>query len=251
MKSKLKLGMALFFVGLLGIFTLLTVSIPLDHIPQDVLDGMSPGMMKALILVNPAVLLLIAVIAGSMLSDRVGLKVPAIASALGIEKPGIKFSEQIKYGALLGLLAGVLIIMIRLAFGQLIPETFTHLESNLQITLLARFGYGGLTEEIIFRYGFMSFVVWVIFKITGKLQNSTYWSGIVIAGLLFGVGHFPAALAAADHPDVIFLAYILTGNTTGAVFFGWLYWKKGLESAFAGHIFAHVAMMAGEWMFQV
>ncbi len=251
MKNKLKLGLALFLIGMLGIITLLTVTVPLDSIPNEVLDYLSPGMIKVLILVNPVILLLIAVIVGSLLADKVGLKVPAVAHVLNIEKPAIRFQEQMMYGILIGLFAGLLLIMIRLAFGQLIPEVFAQLENNVQTTPLARIGYGGFTEEIIFRYGFMSFVVWVVFKISRKLNAPTYWSGIIIASVLFGIGHFPVAIAAVDRPDVLFLAYILLGNTTGAVFFGWLYWRKGLESAFAGHIFAHVAMMAGEWIFQL
>jgi membrane protease YdiL (CAAX protease family) len=39
------------------------------------------------------------------------------------------------------------------------------------------------------------------------------------------------------------IAYVIIGNSVGGLVFGWLYWKKGLESAFIAHIFAHVAMV--------
>jgi formate/nitrite transporter FocA (FNT family) len=43
---------------------------------------------------------------------------------------------------------------------------------------------------------------------------------------------------------MILLTYILLGNSIGGVIFGWLYWKKGLESAMVAHVFAHVVMVA-------
>lgn len=72
------------------------------------------------------------------------------------------------------------------------------------------------------------------------------WIGIVLAALLFAVGHFPVVFSSVKNPTISLLTYVLTGNTIGGVFFGWLYWKKGLEAAFIGHIFAHVAMLMGE-----
>jgi membrane protease YdiL (CAAX protease family) len=65
--------------------------------------------------------------------------------------------------------------------------------------------------------------------------------------LVFAVGHFPIAFHAVGTPSSMLLLYILIGNTIGGVIFGWLYWKKGLESAFIAHILAHVVMLMGEY----
>ena len=122
---------------------------------------------------------------------------------------------------------------------------------KIKITILARFTYGGLTEELLMRYGFMTLIVWIIYKITKKLNSITYWTGIILAAALFALGHFPIAFSAVSDPSVSLLSYILIGNSLAGIFFGWLYWKKGLEAAFIGHIFAHVAMLAGEQLFQI
>src|SRR5690606_25098765 len=55
--------------------------------------------------------------------------------------------------------------------------------------LLAMF-YGGLTEEIMVRLFGMTFIVWLLARITGKekgqIPAAYYWFGIVLAALLFG-----------------------------------------------------------------
>lgn len=251
MSNKLKLGLTLFFLGLLGILTMLTVTIPFDTFPQEVLDKISPEVLRYLVLINPVILLIIAVVVGTLLYDKVGLSVPTISSMLKIEEPKIRFMDQVKFGVLLGLLAGISATVLSLAFKPYIPQEFIEVGNKVKITTIARFGYGGLTEELLLRFGFMTLVVWIIFKITKHLNNSTYWTGIVLASILFAVGHFPVVFNAVQDPSMLLLTFVLIGNSIAGLFFGWLYWKKGLEAAFIGHIFAHVAMIIAEQTFQL
>jgi membrane protease YdiL (CAAX protease family) len=246
MNKKIKLGLTLFALGLLGVLTMLTVTIPLDALPKEALSKISPQAIKYLILINPTFLLLIAVIVGTLLYDKVGLKVPAISALLKIENPEIKFSEQVKSGVLLGLLTGILISVAGAAFKSSVPEELTELADKIKLTPVARFAYGGLTEEILLRFGFMTLMVWVTFRLTRNLRNPTYWTGILLASILFAFGHFPIVYKAVGDPSFTLLTYIFIGNLIAGLFFGWLYWKKGLEAAFIGHIFAHVAMLASE-----
>ena len=249
MNKKFKLGLALFFIGLLGVLTLLSVTIPLDSLPKEVLEKISPQTLKYLVLINPTILLLIAVVVGTILYDKVGLCVPTISSILKIEDPKIKFIDQIKSGVLFGLVTGILTTTIGLIFKSSIPQEFIEVGNKIKVTTLARFAYGGLTEELLMRFGFMTLVTWIIFKVNKKLNNVTYWTGIILASILFAVGHFPVVFNAIKNPTIELLAYVLIGNSIAGLFFGWLYWKKGLEAAFIGHIFAHVAMIIGEQVF--
>ena len=251
MNKKFKLGLALFFIGLLGVLTLLSVTIPLDSLPKEVLEKISPQTLKYLVLINPTILLLIAVVVGTLLYDKVGLSVPTISSILKIEDPKIKFIDQIKSGILFGLVTGILTTTIGLIFKSSIPQEFIEVGNKIKVTTFARFAYGGLTEELLMRFGFMTLVTWIIFKVNKKLNNVTYWTGIILASILFAVGHFPVVFNAVKNPTIELLAYVLIGNSIAGLFFGWLYWKKGLEAAFIGHIFAHVAMIIGEQVFQL
>ena len=165
MSKKFKLGLSLFFLGLLGVLTMLTITIPLDSLPTEVLEKISPRTLKYLVLINPTILLLIAVIVGTLLYDKVGFSVPTISAILKIEQPKIKFIEQIKFGVLFGSLTGILTTVIGIIFKSSISQEFIDLGNKIKITTIARFGYGGLTEEILMRFGFMTLVVWLISKI--------------------------------------------------------------------------------------
>ena len=230
---------------------MLTITIPLESLPKEVLEKISPQALKFIVLINPTILLLIAVVIGTILYDKVGLSVPTISSILKIEDPKIKFAEQIKYGVSLGLVTGILTTIIGLIFKSSIPQEFIEVGNKIKVTTLARFAYGGLTEELLMRFGFMTLVIWLIFKLNKKLNKTTYWTGIILASILFAVGHFPVVFNAVKNPTIELLTYILIGNSIAGLFFGWLYWKKGLEAAFIAHIFAHVAMIIGEQVSQL
>ena len=90
----------------------------------------------------------------------------------------------------------------------------------------------------------MSFVVWLGYKLTGGTSSAVNWCGIVIAALVFGVGHLPALFAIAPEVTVSLIFYIMVANSTLGILFGWLFWKKGIESAMVAHIFTHVAFLA-------
>jgi hypothetical protein len=246
MKSKFRLGLVLFFLGFLGVLTMLTVTVPLKDLPEQFAQ-FSPIVIKLLVLVNPTIMLIISVLVGSILYDKVNLTVPTISSLLKIDSSfqTTTFPQQLKYGVSLGLLAGVLITLIASVFGAIIPQELEALDNTMEITLLARFGYGGITEELLLRFGFMTLVVWITSKLTKKLNSPIYWIGIIISTLLFAVGHFPTVYISITDPSFTLLTYILIGNSVGGGVFGWLYWKKGLEAACIAHMFAHVAMVLG------
>lgn len=246
MRKKLRLGLTLFGLGFLGVLTMLTVTIPLDNLPKELTSTFSSQIIQVLVLINPTILLGIAVLIGTTLYDKVRLTVPTISSILKIEQSQTTFFEQIKYGVFLGLLTGILTTIVGLAFKSSIPQAFTDLSNKIQVTTLARFAYGGMTEEILMRFGLMTLMVWLVFKVTKKRTNATYWTGIILAAVLFGIGHFPVVFSVIGHPTVALLTYVLLGNAIAGIFFGWLYWKKGLEAALVAHVFAHVAMLLGE-----
>jgi len=243
MRPKLKIGLTLFALGFLGILSLLTATLPYGDLPEQIAQ-LPPFIIKLLVLLQPSIILLIAVLVGTLLYDKVKFTVPTISSLFGIEKPQTSFVQQVKYGVPLGLLAGALIVLTASLFKLVISEELNAVGNQVQITLLVRFGYGGITEELLMRFGFMTLVVWVTSKLIRRLNNLTYWVGIGLSTLLFAAGHLPVVYASVSAPSALLVTYILVGNSIGGLIFGWLYWKKGLESAIFAHIFAHVAMVS-------
>jgi len=227
---------------------LLTATIPYGSLPEQFAQ-LSPLAIKFIVLINPTIMLMIAVLVGTLLYDKVNLTVPTISSLL---KNGISqtpFVHQLKYGTLFGVLAGIVIVLVVLLFGALIPQEFEALANKMEVTLLVRFGYGGITEELLLRFGFMTLVVWITSKIAQKLNAPIYWIGIVISTLLFATGHLPVVYESITHPSFLMVSYVLIGNSVGGLIYGWLYWKKGLEAACIAHIFSHVVMVLGTLLF--
>jgi membrane protease YdiL (CAAX protease family) len=245
--NKLILGLVLFLFGLAGIMSVLTLEIPIPLEAEAILSSdFSPMQIKLLMLINPIIMLIVAVTAGIFLYEKVNLHVPIFEWLISRRYFKPDFKSILKHGIVGGLIAGILISLISLVFYPMLPEEFLELGEKLKPGLAARFLYGGITEEILMRFGLMTFIVWIAFKIVKEKRPQIYWTGIIISALIFAVGHFPVAFYAVGNPSLTLLVYILLGNTIGGIIFGYLYWKRGLESAFIAHIFAHVAMLMAE-----
>ena len=243
-KEKLLVGTVLFILGLAGVLSILTMEIPLPEEAEKVLNDMfSPQQIKILILINPTILLLVFVVIGTLLYDKVGLRVPVIQAFIRRENVKPALADTLTYGVLGGILAGVLLTFVSYLFHPSLPEAFVSLGEKLKPSLPARFLYGGFTEEILMRFGLMTLIVWALSKLFKETNATVYWIAILVAALLFAVGHFPVVYQVVEEPSALLLSYVLLGNSLGGMIFGWLYWKKGLESAFVAHIFAHVVMV--------
>jgi len=245
-KQKLTTGITLFILGFVGILSLLTMDIPLSEQTLELLHTrFTPGQIRLLMLVNPAIMLIIAVTAGTLFYDKVSLSVPVITGLIMRDRSFDKASI-LKYGITGGIITGAFLTVIPLVFNPILPQDFIELGNRLKPTLAVRFLYGGFTEEILMRFGLMTFVIRLLSWIFRSKGATVYWAGISIAALLFAIGHFPVAFQAVGNPSGLLIGYILVGNMAGGMVFGWLYWKKGIETAFIAHIFAHVIMVTAE-----
>lgn len=249
MNKKIILGIILTIIGLIGISSILTMNIPLPPEAEAILkENFTSEQIKLLTLINPTIMLIVAVIIGTILYQKVYLKVPFIEKIVGLNTDKLDAFSILRYGIFGGIIAGVLLSLVGFVFNPILPLEFLELGESLKPTLAARFLYGGLTEEILMRFGLMTLLVWIASKIFKKTKPIVYWFGIIIAAIIFAFGHFPIAYQSVGNPSMGLLTYILIGNTIGGLIFGWLYWKKGLESAFLAHIFAHVIMVMAEPM---
>jgi membrane protease YdiL (CAAX protease family) len=244
-RKKIFLGLIIFGLGLIGVLSMLTMEVPLQPEAEEVLKNLTPIQKKLLILINPTIMLMISVIIGIVLFKKVNLKAPIIERIVGFANK-VNYSSMLRSGVLGGIISGILLSLVGLLFNPILPNEFLQLGESIKPTLAARLLYGGLTEEILMRFGLMTLIVWIASKLFRSTKPIVYWAGITISSLLFALGHFPVAYQAVDNPSTGLLTYILLGNTIGGILFGWLYWKKGLESAFLAHIFAHIIMITAE-----
>ena len=173
----------------------------------------------------------IAAFFGLILAEKIGFKLPLLTS--WIEHKKIKYKGILLLSIILGLIVGIIIFVLdKFVFQQSIT---LNMSVPLWQGFLACF-YGGIAEEILMRLFLMSLFVFIILKIFRRKEKNSLivWISIILVAILFGLGHLPITSAVVSiTPIVILRAVVLNG--IGGIVFGWLYWKKGLESAIISH----------------
>jgi membrane protease YdiL (CAAX protease family) len=191
-------------------------------------------------LVQSALLLALAVWAGVRLAPSVGLRAPAFEAAATGRPIGPAIRPQLLPGLIAGVMGGILMF----AAFRYAPIAVAELQDRFAIPIVARVLYGGITEELLLRWGLMTALVWLAWRFSqqrpGPVRPGFAWLGIAASALIFAAGHLPAAsvlLGALDGPVV---AFVMSANTAFGLLFGYLYWRHGLESAIIAHALTHV-----------
>ena len=255
MKPKYKLFLILWLAGLAGVLSLLLLDINALLNAMPLPEGAQPAEMPPLLLrflsvIQPAVLTTLGTLAGVQLAPKVGLHAPA-AEAAAERRPFVPaLRPQIFTGIVTGTLCGLAIVAIWLiAKPYLTVDFIARAEMfNSIIPAAMRFLYGGFTEEILLRWGVMTTFVWILWKVlgSGEKEPRSIWFVIAIlaSALLFGIGHLPVAYLLSGGLTVPLIFYVITANSIFGIAAGFLYWKRGLESAIIAHMFAHVVLLA-------
>lgn len=195
--------------------------------------------------IQSIILFSIAIFLGLYLAKRVGFGMPILEGILKGEKIGAKLRLILWPSISLGILVSVLIILLSLPFGSLSIDILkAEITVPIWKSFLASF-YGGIGEEVLMRLFFMTLIVWVTFKIKktaeGKPTGFGIWLAIVVVAILFGLGHLPITSGLTVITPLVVIRAILLNGVAG-IFFGWLYWKKGLESAMVSHFSADISL---------
>jgi len=225
----------------------------LDALPPEMAELPLP-LVVIVSLLNPALLLAVAVTVGTLLAHRVGLRsLVAERVRQGTDAwPGSRQAvwPQLRPHIPLAFVAGLILAVVIAGLDWLINpfanvefSSIPLAETNPVAQLVLGLLYGGITEELLLRWGFMSLLVWLGWRIMQRGQGTPrpalVWTAIILAALLFGIGHLPAmASLVALTPLIIFRTVLL--NALGGLLFGWLFWRRSLEVAMVAHAAAHV-----------
>jgi len=191
---------------------------------------------------------------GLLLAFRVGMGLPFI------EGWATKSPLEGKFGkvALTALVAAIILTVIGLGVRYLTaPMILTAFEAqNIPIsalgeaiqvpwwaTLLGTLS-AGIGEEIGFRLGLLTILVWVVGWLwhddAGRIKPVGFWLANLVVAVLFGAFHL-SNLSAAGLPLIAGLVIrAIFGNGLLALAFGWLYQRYGLESAMFTHFLLDV-----------
>ncbi len=195
--------------------------------------------------------LALAIGVGLFCARRVGLGAPILEGWLRGEEVGDRGRAILIPSVLMGLGAGLLIIILEMViFAPHLPAASQEVEqpSSWQ-GLLASF-YGRIDEEILLRLFMVSLLAWLLSRVwkgrEGKPTAGGMWLVIIAASVLFGLGHLPATAQLASLTPLIVTRAIVLNGVAGLAF-GYLYWKRGLESAMLAHfstdILLHVILV--------
>jgi len=250
-----KVFFILWIAGILSVIAILPYVLSLQsNVLQNLELPIPLPLVITLQVVQSAILFAIAIFGGLFFAGRVGLGTPILDSLTRGESVADKVRTILPLSILLGVFSTLVLLGLEFFYFQPammkeLGETATAL--NLQTSqpaawkgLLASF-YGGIAEEILLRLFVMSLLVWLGHFLSktadGKPTGGVFWAANILAAVLFGLGHLPAtALLVPITPLIIFRAILLNGLIGVAC--GWLYWKRGLESAMITHFSADLIL---------
>ncbi len=186
------------------------------------------------------VMLIIAICVGAFLAPNVGLRAPLLM-AWAERKPLAQAARPLLVPGLVGGILGAGMILLAAAFTP--PE----LKVDAQFPALPRLLYGGVTEELLMRWGFLTLVAWILWRVfqrkSAKPASAVIVAAIILTALMFGAGHLPAAALLVKQLTPSVIAWIIMGNAAFSLVAGWLYWKVGLEAAIIAHITTHLGIL--------
>lgn len=180
---------------------------------------------------------------GLRMRYRAGLRLPWLCAWMrGEPLPVFPWRSSV----VIGVAAALAVIGLSLLLDPLLPQAL-HAPAagkpgtNALTGLLASF-YGGIAEELQLRLFLMTLLLWLSAKLGRRAPGgAAYWSAIVFAALLFGLGHLPAAAQVWPLDGIVVLRTVLL-NAVAGIAFGWLYWKRGLETAIVAHFSADIVL---------
>jgi membrane protease YdiL (CAAX protease family) len=238
--------LVLFLLGFIGILSSVSLIPQLTSLSPEPLP-MSVFWVKVISVVQTSVLLLVMVLIGGVFAKRVNLTTSIIDRLCGVSTNLPKLFDILVPAIFGGVIGGFCLLVFFYFMANFLPMDFLQASERFIPPWHTRLFYGGITEEVLVRWGLMSFFTWCCYKVcqtnASKINQYNYVFGILLSALLFGLGHLPVALMLTETPNIYFYLYIIIGNAIFGCIAGWLFWKRGLESAILAHMVAHITML--------
>ncbi|WP_248898344.1 CPBP family intramembrane glutamic endopeptidase [Haloplanus halobius] len=240
--------------GVPGIFVL-SGYIYLTTPPTAIPAGLSLPLLAVSAGVNSLLLLAVACLIGTYTAPRVELRSYLLDWAETGDDVWRRLRSEVRFAVSLGVIGGLLILLLDVALAPFVAQDLPQSAlgatdatmENVVAYAPVRFLYGGITEELLLRYGLMSAIAFIGWFLTGRQSDGpgskVMWVAVVISAVLFGIGHLPALARSVDLTPALAARTILL-NAIAGVLFGWLYWQRSLEAAMVAHAAFHVPLVA-------
>lgn len=238
-ESVLSSGFVLLLLGVIS-----ACSLWLMPLPASVKMPIPERTAKIAIMVQANVFVIIAVIAGTLAAHATGFDAPVITAIVTGEAFVSTLGTIIVPALLGGVAASLVLSLYNMIQVNVIPQIY--LADSTRMPVLTRLFYGGVTEELLMRWGTMSIITWLLWRLSGGSDSGPSGAAvcvaIVLSALVFGVSHLPAAVSSGIRQRPM-LMLVVTGNALAATIFGWIFWQHGIESAIVAHFATHLIAM--------
>ncbi len=232
-----RLGFTLWIAGITGVASLSLTTLPRllsgTPLPIPLPAAIAASMLQS------AVFLAIAVWLGVRFSRPLGLRAPVTEAFLARADVGAPLRRLLLPALLAGLAtAGWLAFL-----GTVTPAELRAGGEKFPIPLVAKVLYGGVTEELLLRWGLMTLLIWIPWRLLQGKGRAPHLAsilfGLIASALLFAAGHLPAVVAMKAPLTAPVVTYVLAGNALPGILFGILYWRRGIEASILAHALAH------------
>ncbi len=195
-------------------------------------------------MIQSLILFSIAIFLGLLFTKKIKFQLPLIEDI--IEKRSYQkiLKNILGMSVFLGIATAITIYLLDIVFTILGTGITTHQNpAPVWQRLLAAF-YGGITEELLMRLFLMTFFIWILMKLfkRNNPMRVSIWVSIFLAAVIFGLGHLPIT-ASLTKLNMLVISRAVILNGIGGIIFGWLFWKKGFESAVIAHFTCDIFLL--------
>ncbi len=243
--------LALFALGVVGVVSILPMAVQIIGGMQLPANAPPRSVLVLLAVLQPAILVAIAVAVGLRFAPRLGFRSYVVEAAGGGPPVWPALRRDLRLAITVGVIAMTVVVLLDAAFRPFMGDAWRLLEqmqnaTNPALALVMGLLYGGMTEEILLRWGLLSLFAWLGWRfggraVDGNVRPLVVWVAIAVSAILFGLGHLPAVRTMVPLAPTIVVRTILL-NALAAVAFGWLYWRRSLEAAMVAHATGHVVL---------
>lgn len=193
------------------------------------------GVPAALLAVNPLILLVMAALIGGWAARKLDLRSALILSSAVSARPLLALAAT---GVLCGIGVSVLDDWSSALWNPGTAQTLRERDplQNAAVSLL----YGGITEEIIFRWGLLSALAVAASHVVSRGVAMSI--GTVLAALIFAVAHLPIVALEAGVLTPALAVRTVVWNALLGLLFGAAFVRRGLEAAIAAHLGFHIGL---------
>lgn len=154
----------------------------------------------------------------------------------------LDISRIFLFGFGLGVICSIghLVLYYKYLVPRITKTDYIEIEAHYANTgILSRVFYGGVLEEVMFRWGLLSLFIWLS-QLMGIDRDVSIIAAILVSSILFAMIHLPSITLIASQPKSIMYVYTIVGNVWVGIFAGIAFIQGGLLAAIFVHMLFHL-----------